>query len=44
VIETPLFGKLGLPEEAVQEMGKILLQQMPMQRFGIVEEVTNTML
>ncbi|MCP6760428.1 MAG: glucose 1-dehydrogenase [Fischerella sp. CENA71] len=39
VIETPLFGKLGLPEEAVQEMGKSLLQQMPMQRFGTVEEV-----
>jgi NAD(P)-dependent dehydrogenase (short-subunit alcohol dehydrogenase family) len=39
VIETPLFGKLGLPEAAVQEMGKSLLQQMPMKRFGTVEEV-----
>jgi NAD(P)-dependent dehydrogenase (short-subunit alcohol dehydrogenase family) len=39
VIESPLFGKLGLPEEAVQELGKNLLQQMPMKRFGTVEEV-----
>jgi NAD(P)-dependent dehydrogenase (short-subunit alcohol dehydrogenase family) len=41
VIETPLFGKLGLPEETVQELGKNLLQQMPMKRFGTVEEVAN---
>jgi NAD(P)-dependent dehydrogenase (short-subunit alcohol dehydrogenase family) len=39
VIETPLFGKLGLPEDAVQELGKNLLQQMPMKRFGTVEEI-----
>ena len=39
VIASPLFGKLGLPEEAVQELGNSLLQQMPMKRFGTVEEV-----
>jgi NAD(P)-dependent dehydrogenase (short-subunit alcohol dehydrogenase family) len=39
VIESPLFGKLGLPEAAVQELGNSLLQQMPMKRFGTVEEV-----
>jgi NAD(P)-dependent dehydrogenase (short-subunit alcohol dehydrogenase family) len=39
VTETPLFSKLGLPEETVQELGKNLLQQMPMKRFGTVEEV-----
>ena len=39
VIESPLFGKLGLPEETVQELGNSLLQQMPMKRFGTVEEV-----
>jgi NAD(P)-dependent dehydrogenase (short-subunit alcohol dehydrogenase family) len=39
VTETPLFSKLGLPEETAQELGKNLLQQMPMKRFGTVEEV-----
>ena len=39
VTETPLFNKLGLLEETVQELGKNLLQQMPMKRFGTVEEV-----
>jgi NAD(P)-dependent dehydrogenase (short-subunit alcohol dehydrogenase family) len=42
VTETPLFGKLGLPEEAVQELGKNLLQQMPMKRFGTVEEIAKS--
>ena len=39
VIETPLFGKLGLPEANVQELGKALLQQIPAKRFGKAEEV-----
>jgi NAD(P)-dependent dehydrogenase (short-subunit alcohol dehydrogenase family) len=38
VIETPLFGKLGLPAK-VQELGKALLQQIPAKRFGKAEEV-----
>ena len=39
VIETPLFGKLGIPEANVQELGKALLQQIPAKRFGKAEEV-----
>ena len=39
VIETPLFGKLGIPEANVQELGKALLQQIPAKRFGKPEEV-----
>ena len=39
VIETPLFGKLGLPEQAVEELGKALLQQIPQRRFGTPDEV-----
>ena len=39
VIETPLFGKLGLTEQAVQDLGKSLLEQIPQKRFGTAEEV-----
>lgn len=39
VIETPLFGKLGLPEAAVQELGAALLGAIPMKRFGRPAEV-----
>jgi NAD(P)-dependent dehydrogenase (short-subunit alcohol dehydrogenase family) len=39
VIETPLFGKLGLPETTVQEIGKDLLAQIPQKRFGTAAEV-----
>ena len=39
VIETPLFGKLGLPEANAQELAQVLLQQIPAKRFGKPEEV-----
>ena len=39
VMETPLFGKLGLPEANVQELRQALLQQIPAKRFGNPEEV-----
>jgi NAD(P)-dependent dehydrogenase (short-subunit alcohol dehydrogenase family) len=39
VIETPLFGKLGLSEDAAQELGTALLQSVPLRRFGRAEEV-----
>jgi NAD(P)-dependent dehydrogenase (short-subunit alcohol dehydrogenase family) len=39
VIETPLFGKLGLSESGAQELGRVLLQQIPAKRFGKPEEV-----
>jgi NAD(P)-dependent dehydrogenase (short-subunit alcohol dehydrogenase family) len=39
VIETPLLGKLGLPEAAARELGNALLQQIPAKRFGKPEEV-----
>ena len=38
VIATPLFGKLGLPAEAVDEIGKSLRAQIPVKRFGTPEE------
>jgi NAD(P)-dependent dehydrogenase (short-subunit alcohol dehydrogenase family) len=41
VIETPLFGKLGLSEAAVQDLGASLLGTIPMKRFGRAEEIAS---
>jgi NAD(P)-dependent dehydrogenase (short-subunit alcohol dehydrogenase family) len=38
-IETPLFGKLGLPMEMVKQIGEALKTQIPVKRFGSPEEV-----
>lgn len=38
VIATPLFGKLGLPKETVDEIGTSLRAQIPVKRFGTPEE------
>jgi NAD(P)-dependent dehydrogenase (short-subunit alcohol dehydrogenase family) len=43
-IETPIYGKMGMPEEAVQEMGAGFAQQVPLGRFGSSEEVANAVL
>ena len=34
VIETPLFGKLGLTEANAEELARTLLQQIPAKRLG----------
>lgn len=39
LIETPLFGKLGLAAEQLEEVGNALLSAIPVQRFGSAEEV-----
>jgi hypothetical protein len=39
MIETPLFGKIGLPEANAPELAQALLQQIPAKRFGKPEEV-----
>ena len=38
-IETPLYGKLGMPQEAVEEFGANIEQRVSMRRFGSSEEV-----
>ena len=43
-IETPIYGKMGLPSEVVEEMGKGFAQAVPLGRFGRSEEVANTAL
>jgi NAD(P)-dependent dehydrogenase (short-subunit alcohol dehydrogenase family) len=41
VIATPLFGKLGLPAEAVEEIGGSLLAAIPFKRFGTPQEAAH---
>src|SRR6201997_365777 len=38
-IVTPIFGRTGLPQEAVDEFTKTALASIPMKRFGKPEEV-----
>ena len=38
-IVTPIFGRTGLPKEAIDEFSKYLEQKVPMKRFGQPEEV-----
>lgn len=37
-IETPIYGKLGLPEEDVQAMGAHMMSRVPLKRFGTAVE------
>ena len=43
-IETPMFNKLGMTPEQVQQMGQELLPQIPLGRLGQAEEIANTAL
>ncbi len=43
-IETPLYGKMGLPQDVVEEMGKGFAQQVPLGRFGTSEEIAKSAL
>ena len=43
-INTPIYGKMGLPEDVIEEMGKGFAQQVPLGRFGTSEEIANTAL
>lgn len=44
LVETPIFGKLGVPAEVVQEALPALLAVMPMGRVGRVEEAATVAL
>lgn len=43
-VATPIYDKMGLPEELIQEMGKGFAAANPMGRFGTSEEIANTAL
>ena len=38
-IETPIFGRTGLPQEAIDEFARDVVNRIPMKRFGKPEEV-----
>jgi NAD(P)-dependent dehydrogenase (short-subunit alcohol dehydrogenase family) len=41
-IVTPIFGRTGLPKEAVDEFAKKIVAKVPLKRFGQPEEVAAT--
>lgn len=43
-IDTPIYGRLGMPQEAVKELADNVLQQTPMHRFGSADEVAKVAL
>jgi NAD(P)-dependent dehydrogenase (short-subunit alcohol dehydrogenase family) len=43
-ISTPIYGKLGLPAEAVEAFAANIVSQVPLKRFGKPEEVAQTAL
>ena len=43
-IETPIFGRLGLPADAQEEMEAAFAERVPLKRFGAAEEVANAVL
>jgi NAD(P)-dependent dehydrogenase (short-subunit alcohol dehydrogenase family) len=38
-IVTPIFGRTGLPQEAIDDFAKGVVERVPMKRFGQPEEV-----
>ena len=43
-IETPIYGKLGMPQDAVEEMGKGFAASNPLKRFGSPKEIADAVL
>lgn len=41
-IATPIYGRLGMPKEAVDAMAQGILAQVPMKRFGQPEDIAAT--
>jgi len=43
-IGTPLWGKIGLPEEVLKSAGEAITNQIPIKRWGKPEEIAKTVL
>ena len=43
-IATPIYEKMDLPQQTVEEMGKGFASQVPLGRFGTSEEIANAAL
>ncbi len=41
-IATPIFGRTGLPQQAIDDFAKDIVSRVPMKRFGKPEEVAST--
>lgn len=44
LITTPIYGKVGLEPEDVQNWGESMMQQVPLKRFGLAEEIARAVL
>jgi NAD(P)-dependent dehydrogenase (short-subunit alcohol dehydrogenase family) len=44
LVDTPIYGKLGLPADAVQQWAAQLMSKVPAARFGRAEEVAKAVL
>jgi NAD(P)-dependent dehydrogenase (short-subunit alcohol dehydrogenase family) len=40
-IVTPIFGRMGLPQAAIEEFSKATIAKVPLQRFGQPEEIAS---
>jgi len=43
-IETPIFERMGLPPEALKQMGEQITSQVPQKRFGSPEDIAHAVL
>ncbi|MCL4170262.1 UNVERIFIED_CONTAM: hypothetical protein GTU68_052684, partial [Idotea baltica] len=43
-IDTPIYGKMGLPEDVIEGLGESFSESIPLGRFGTSEEIANTAL
>jgi NAD(P)-dependent dehydrogenase (short-subunit alcohol dehydrogenase family) len=43
-IETPIFGKMGLSDDQIKQFGESIVSQVPMGRFGRVDEIARAVL
>ena len=43
-IATPIYGKTGLPQEALDGLGATITQTVPMHRFGVADEIAKAAL
>ena len=43
-VSTPIFGRLGLPAEVLEQTRQSIVSQVPMKRFGRPEEIAKTAL
>lgn len=43
-IETPIFSRLGIPEDALNDVAAAFRERVPMKRFGSAEEIANAVL